>query len=228
MHVALVSPFDFLPNEPARPGRWGNLSRELAGRGHQVTWLSSTFSHHTKTARSGADWKSPPGIDLVPVSASAYPSNVHPGRLVGQGQFAWNARNALRELCRRGSRPDVVVAASPPLLAPWLVGRVAAAAGSRFVVDVIDLWPEAFERFFPPGLLARAVLHLPRKFRDRAHLAPDVLVGVARDYLEHVEHPRTAVFPLGHDMDAFDAALSPEWKGQAKRRASAGSSTSEP
>jgi hypothetical protein len=39
---------------------------------------------------------------------------------------------------------------------------------------------------------------------------------VSSDYLSHVAHPRTAVFHLGHDMEAFDAAWSPEWKGQVK------------
>ena len=84
-------------------------------------------------------------------------------------------------------------------------------------MDVIDLWPDAFERFLPRGPLTQAALALPRRMRDRVHRAPDVLVGVARDYLDHAPHPRKEVIHLGHDMDAFDAAFDPGWTLERKK-----------
>jgi len=217
MHVVLISEFEFLPSEPVRPGRFAHLSRELTSRGHHVSWLSSSFSHLRLRPRSAEDWRAPPGIDLARIPAATYPGNTHPRRLVSQAQFAWNASVRLRALLRGDSPPDVVVAASPPLLAPWLAGRVAAAAGRPFVVDILDLWPDAFERVLPSGPATGAALFLPRLFRDVVHRSPDVLVGVARDYLSHARHPRTDVFHLGHDMEAFDAAFSSSWSTHAKR-----------
>ncbi len=221
LHIALVSPFDFLPGEAVRPGRYGHLSRELAARGHRVSWLSSTFSHQNKRKRREDEWRSPPGIELLRIEAASYPSNIHFKRLVSQGQFAWSAKRTLEGLFRQPTPPAVVVIASPPLLAPLLLTRVARAAGAATVVDIIDLWPDAFERFLPRGPLTQATLALPRWMRGAAHRAPDLLAGVAQDYLEHAAHVRKEVLHLGHDMAAFDDAFDPAWnlhgKGENER-----------
>lgn len=211
MHIALISEFELLPSEPVRPGRFAHLAQELVSRGDRVTWLSSSFSHWHHRTRLPEEWSAPPGIRLLPVPAASYPVNTHPRRHLSQAQFAWNASIRLRSLMREEVPPDVVVVASPPLLCPWLVGRVAAAARCPFIIDILDLWPDAFERLLPPGLATRAALFVPRLFRDLVHRAPDVLVAVARDYLDHARHPRTQVFHLGHDMAAYDAAFSPSW-----------------
>lgn len=216
VHIALISEFELIPSEPVRPGRFAHLARELASRGDLVTWLSSSFSHWKHRTRLPEDWSAPPGIRLLPVPAASYPGNTHPRRHLSQIQFAWNASIRLQSLMREEAPPDVVVVTSPPLLCPWLVGRVAAAARRPFVIDILDLWPDAFERILPPGLATRAALYVPRLFRDVVHRTPDVLVAVARDYLDHAQHPRAQVFHLGHDMAAYDAAFSPSWSLYSK------------
>lgn len=212
MHIVLVSPFDFLPAEPVRPGRYGNLARELVRRGHRVTWLSSTFSHLHKRPRHEEEWRAPDGVSLVRIRSSPYPRNTHPARLWSQAEFAVRASSALRTLLRSPNPPDLVVAASPPLLSPLLAVRAAHASGVPAVVDINDLWPDAFVRFLPDNAVTRAALCAPRMLRDLAHHSPDALVAVAGDFLEHARHRHTGVFHLGHDMAAFDRAYSPGWR----------------
>ena len=114
LHVALASPFDFLPCEDVRPGRYRHLSRELVARGHRVTWLTSSFSHQNKRARRMDELGSTEGIQIVSLPVQGYPSNIHPMRLVSQGQFARRAEEFLEALFQGPTPPDVLVSASPP------------------------------------------------------------------------------------------------------------------
>lgn len=51
MRIWVINPFDELPNEPGRPGRFWSLCHVLAGQGHEVVWWTADFSHRRKVRR---------------------------------------------------------------------------------------------------------------------------------------------------------------------------------
>lgn len=51
MIIWILNPFDELPGEGSE-GRFACISRHLAQRGHEVTWISSDFHHRKKEKRS--------------------------------------------------------------------------------------------------------------------------------------------------------------------------------
>ncbi len=51
MRVWIINPFDELPGEPGRPGRFWSLCHLLAEQGHDVTWWTADFSHRRKVRR---------------------------------------------------------------------------------------------------------------------------------------------------------------------------------
>jgi glycosyltransferase involved in cell wall biosynthesis len=112
--------------------------------------------------------------------------------------------------------PDVIVVSLPPPSLGAAAAEWASRNGAKLVVDVQDLWPETFARFWPQPLRWANRLVFAPVARDarRAYRRADFLTGVARGYVERARpglRPGTpdAVLPLGVDLRAFDAAVHP-------------------
>ena len=149
-HIALVKDGEPFPVE-CHPYslRVGNLAAELAGRGHQVSWHSSNFSHYKRefvtseqVNRQGEAYK----IHLH--QAGAYQKNVSLAR------WRHHFRLALAELQALLKQPelDLIFCCVPTLesaLACYLVSRL---RGIPLVLDIRDPWPEAFALAAPKRL----------------------------------------------------------------------------
>ena len=57
MNVWLVNPFDLLPGEQARIGRYAFFAKMFGEAGHTVTWWVSAFHHVTKSYRNIKEWR---------------------------------------------------------------------------------------------------------------------------------------------------------------------------
>jgi glycosyltransferase involved in cell wall biosynthesis len=188
----------------------------LAGRGHRVHWYSSDFSHLFKKARDAAAVAAAAG-------ALGYTATLA-GTAPYRGNVSWSRLASHRRLAREldglwrigGERYDLVLVSLPPPALGLAAARWARDMEARLVLDVQDLWPQTFARFWPAGLrwingvVFAGMNHDARK----AHRLADAVVGVADEYVEHArsylpaEAPR-AVMPLGVDLAAFDQAVRP-------------------
>jgi len=216
MNVAVVNPFDPLPGEGFRPGRYGALCRALAARGHRVRWYSSSFWHEFKRRRDEAAVRqaaAEAGFEVTLVASPGYARNTSLGRLRDHAALT----RRMRRLWRGGTdRPGVIVVSLPPPSLGAAAADWAERTGARLVVDVQDLWPETFRRFWPRPLrrLNGAVFAGVARDVRRACRRADAVTGVARGYVEHVRpHLRagtpTEVLPLGVDLEAFDSGVRP-------------------
>ena len=208
--VAILNPFDPLWVEEKREGRYAYLARRLAERGFAVTWITSDWSHRHKRRRDTAAIQAAGasvGVRVEFVATRPYLKNISVGRLWSHAQSSKAAARLLQTLA-----PDVVVVSSPP---PELAGRAVAVArrvGAASIVDVQDLWPSTFRRFWPPGLkwMNRIVFRPQRAAYARACRYADALVGVAEEYVADARlfgrTRRTEVIHIGIDVAAFDAA----------------------
>lgn len=236
MNVWIVNPFDPLPGDPEQPGRYATLARLLAGRGHAVTWWTSSFSHRFKRPVDQEGIRAacaPLGIRPLFLEAPPYSGNVSLRRV-------WNHRALVRRFLAEATllpAPEVVLASSPPPALAEAAGIVGHQHGAKVIVDVQDLWPDNFRRLVP-GLLRPVVdvaLRPAVRTARRAYGNCDALAGVAGAYVERalqlangLEGPSrsasatgaspvslqgagaggkpVAVVPLGVDLDAFDQA----------------------
>jgi len=216
MKVVVINPFDPLPGEPIRLGRYAAFCRALAGRGHEVCWYSSDFSHALKRRRDTAAIRRSAegaGYRVAFLSGRAYTRNV--------GWRRWRNHRQLRRGLRAtwrggGDRPDAILVSLPT---PGL-GREAAAwseaCGARLVVDVQDLWPQTFARLLPRPLRwanRLAFAWMVHDVRETYHRA-DAVIGAARQYVEDARPwlrpgARSEVLPLGVDLAEFDGAVVP-------------------
>ena len=153
LSIWVVNPFDDIPGEGLPPLRFWTLCRVLAGRGHDVTWWTADWSHRRKSPRRPVPRvvleEEGFGIRLVPVKP--YHGNVSLARLKSHRDFGRNLERQATEAVASGQldRPDIVLASLPPLEGPEAAARLARRLDAVLVVDLMDLWPETFERLLP-------------------------------------------------------------------------------
>ena len=230
MTVWIVNPFDNLPLEGNRPQRYWLLARAFARAGHDVTLWTSDFSHARKAKRvlRGPDHGErklgrrgvvrssgeTPDFQVVLVETPAYRANIGLRRIWSHRVFA----RRWRELTGNAPLPDVLVTSLPPLA----LGRAAGAlhaAQTLWIVDVMDAWPETFERIVPRALLAPL-----RGVAKRIYCGADAVTAVAERYVELV---RTygAACPMQvfhHGIEHVDGGPVPVRTDRAFRLAYAG------
>ena len=208
--VVILNPFDPLLGEEQGEGRYAYLARRLCENGFDVTWITSDWSHRYKRPRDQerlSRGAASVGVQVEFVETLPYERNVALRRLRSHAAYSKAAAEVLHTL-----EAEVVVVSTPP---PQLAhGAVMAAhrMGAAAIVDVQDLWPDEFRRFWPAGLkwmndLAFARM---RSAYRRACREADARVGVAQAYLADAQRFGRAqhdlVIHLGVDLEAFDRA----------------------
>lgn len=153
LSIWVVNPFDDIPGEGLPPLRFWTLCRVLAGRGHDVTWWTADWSHRRKAPRRPVprvvEDEEGFGIRLLPVKP--YHGNVTLARLRSHRDYGRNLERQATAAVASGmlERPDIILASLPPLEGPEAAARLARRLDAVLVVDLMDLWPETFERLLP-------------------------------------------------------------------------------
>ena len=171
LSVWIVNPFDDIPGEGLPPLRYWSLARVLAGRGHDVTWWSSTWSHRRKAVRTvPMQMREDEGFSVRLVAVRPYAKNVSLARFASHRDFGRTFERLANESVASGqlARPDVILASLPPLDSPEAAARLAKRLDALLVVDLMDVWPETFQRLLPG----------PRWFRQM--ISPLLLGGMYR------------------------------------------------
>ncbi len=180
MNVWIVNPFDNLPLEGYRPMRFWLMSKAFRKAGHNVVYWTSDFSHANKTKRV-LDFGVEVPFDIEILETEPYFKNVSLRRLMSHRKLAKTFLKVAREAIRAGRRkiPDLIIASSPPLGLVDASHTIASETGARVIVDIMDAWPETFERVVPRFLL----WPLRRKAR-RNYLRAAAITTVADNYVE--------------------------------------------
>ena len=194
LSIWIVNPFDDIPGEGLPPLRYWSLARVLAGRGHDVTWWSAAWSHRRKSPRAAPLFiRDDEGFAVRLVAVRPYAKNVSFARLASHRDFGRTFERLANEAIASGQleRPDIILASLPPLEGPEAAARLAKRLDANLVVDLMDVWPETFERLLPgPQWLRKALFPLlfgRMATRRRALLqAADAVSSSAHGYLEAI------------------------------------------
>lgn len=197
MTVWIVNPFDNLPLEGYRPQRYWLMARGFAAAGHSVVYWTSDFSHATKRKRALVrEVNDGFAVRLVP--SMPYPKNVCLRRLVSH----WRLAKSWRRLAEReAGKPDVIIASTPPLNLCSAALRFAKCHNALFVADIMDAWPETFERIVPKWML-----YPMRCIARRIYTQADAVSAVASRYIDLAKsYGATAPVKLSyHGIDLRD------------------------
>lgn len=213
MNIWIVNPFDSLPGEPLIERRYAFLTRFLADKGYSIVWWSSNFSHRLKSSRDINAIRSAlgEGITVEFLNTPPYNRNISFRRIVNHRVYA---KQFVKKALSFKPSPDVVIASCPPLDSAWAAIQVAHVLGAKVIIDIQDLWPEAFQIVFPPKMkvIAKLFFYPLKKWEDRIFLRSHALSAVSQDYLRRALEIQkcskpSAVTHLGIDLEYFDRAV---------------------
>jgi glycosyltransferase involved in cell wall biosynthesis len=164
--------------------RYGQLTRALAGFGHDVTWWSSNFSHAPKAFLREADSdETVQGVRLRILAGPGYRRNISIARFRHQADFArkFYANAALDEA------PDILVSPIPTIETAALAVRYAKEHNVPVLIDVRDEWPDDLTNLAPRPLRWIGKLILKSFYRRMTYACEnaDGIIAVSERQLNH-------------------------------------------
>ena len=205
MNIIIIANFPSALNGKEISGRFLYLGEMLSEKGHQVEMIISDFNHETKSHRAeGSINHQAYQTKITVLHEPGYPNNVSIKRLWSHYQWGLNVGRYLKSI----EKPDVVYCALPSLTAGVKASKYCKKHGVRFVIDVQDIWPEAFEMAIRNKLLQKIFLPV-RWYVNRAYRAADTVVAVSETYAARAlsvnkKTDKGVIAFLGKDKELFD------------------------
>jgi len=212
MRILIVHQYYLAPDEPGG-SRFNELARLWMGSGHEVSVIAGNLNYATgRSSVDGGRWiteRDEAGVDVWRCHVPGTYNRGYAGRMWAFCGATLSASWA----ALRVSRPDVVIATSPPLTAA-VPGFIAARCRWRpvpWVFEVRDLWPESAITtgvIRRESVLARCLYALER-FACRNAQAVNVLTPAFADDLKArglVDDRRLFFVPNGADVESFTPA----------------------
>ena len=182
-------------------GRFMYLCKELS-KENRVEIITSDFNHGKKVHKEPLVHNWPFTITFL--HESGYKKNISVQRFVSHS--AWG-KEVRRYLAKR-KKPDVVYCAVPSLTAPYEAAKYCKQNGIKFIIDIQDLWPEAFQMVFNVPVLSNMIF-APFKHRvNQIYKMADEICAVSEHYVKRALSVNSkcttghAVF-LGTSLETF-------------------------
>lgn len=184
-------------------GRFEYLADMLVKRGHEVTLLTSDFDHIPKKHRTNVSDNYSYKIQFV--HELEYKTNVCFKRLYSHWKWGTDVAKFLNTI----EKPDVIFLAVPSLTVGVKTSKYCKRNNVKLIIDVQDLWPEAFTLAIKNKLLQK--LFLPLKwYVNQIYRSADYIIAVSDTYLKRAlsvngNSSGLSVF-LGNDGERFERA----------------------
>lgn len=185
-------------------GRFLNVGELLCEQGHDVEMITSTFEHGLK--RHGRKVTGNFKTKITLLHEPGYPNNISIKRLYSH--YKWGKKVA--KYIKSHQSPDVVYLALPSLTAGVEMAKYCRRNGVKFVIDVQDLWPEAFCMVVRNKLL-RLIFKPMEWYVNKVYKSADRVIAVSETYVQRAlrvnkkDHNGLSIF-LGNDGDLFDSS----------------------
>ncbi len=184
--------------------RYAAITDEFLKNGHQVTYITASFSHMHKTMRKAGH--TPAGLQLVLLPTPPYRNNKGLKRILSHFQLSRALKGWLQKL-DKSALPGLVISATPPVLSNYVLAKFCNKNKISFIIDIQDLWPEEFIKL---SRAKRALKVLMTPYYSLAEQAIKLATGVtavAQDYLDYYRDEAAGkpqkVFYLGAKTEKF-------------------------
>lgn len=203
--ILIVAHFTQTPDEHGN-ARFVYLANILAEYGHNVEVVTSQFSHRNKKPRSITK-KQLESINykLTLLEESGYNKNVSLRRFYSHNRFG----KKLKEYLGVRKKPDIIYCAIPSLDAAYEASRYSTNNNVHFILDIQDLWPEAFTMVFNIPIVKEIIFFPMKKKAEYIYKSADNIISVSETYLNRALKIRDkgkglSVY-LGTDLNYFDS-----------------------
>lgn len=208
--IAVVSVDARLGGEVKGATRYTYLATLLAARGWEVDFITASFQHWEKRQRDLAAFDAAAHPFAVRfIEEPSYPANMCPQRI-------WAHRVMARRVASHFEADhdyDLIYCQIPPNDVTLAAGRAARRFGIPFVIDVNDLWPEAFRVALDVPVVSGMLFAPFERQARRAYALADAIVGTSEEYAARGFRDRAEDIPklvlyVGNDLAAFDAGAA--------------------
>lgn len=200
MDIVVVSNFsgDFSGNYN---GRFTYLTKMLL-ENNDVEIITSSFNHGTKKQKDSTSTCGPCKITLI--HEPGYKKNVDIQRLKSHRILGKN----LRKYLATRKKPDVIYCAVPSLDFAEAAMCYAKEKNIPFIVDIQDLWPEAFKMVFNIPIISNLIFAPMERQANRIYSNAGHIVAVSQTYanrgLKVNSRAKSTVVYLGTEKETFD------------------------
>lgn len=145
------------------------------------------------------------GVKITACHEPGYPKNVCLKRFNSHKKLSKN----IKEYLEKRKKPDIIYCAIPSLAVGKIIAQYAEKNGVRFVIDIQDLWPEAFKMVFNVPIISDLIFYPMMKQANYIYSKADEIVAVSETYCNRAlkVNKKTdkdlSVF-LGTDLNYFD------------------------
>lgn len=187
--------------------RFNYLAELFANNNFNVELVTSDFSHNKKIKREKSipeDLK----YKVTFIEEPIYTKNVSIKRFYSHYIMAKN----LKKYLKSRKKPSVIYCSVPSLDVAATATKYARENNIKLIIDVQDLWPEAFKMIFDIPILSEVVFYSMKKKADYIYKSADEIVAVSQTYLKRAlkvnrkVQEGNVVF-LGTDLNKFDEAF---------------------
>lgn len=200
MDVVIIANFcgDFTQSDN---NRFRYLAKMLS-KEHEVELITSDFLHSAKKKRGAV---SEPPLCITQILEPGYPRNICFRRFYSH----WILSKNINQYLRSRKKPDIIYCAVPSLDVGYVVAAFCNKNKIRFVVDIQDLWPEAFKMVFDVPVLSNLILWPMKRKADFIYKMADKVIAVSDTYAQRVSKVNKKAIPevvfLGTDRGIFDS-----------------------
>jgi len=160
-------------------GRFMYLCKELS-KEHNVEIITSDFSHGEKIHKKKLEIEWPFKITFL--HEPGYPKNVCLRRFYSH--MAWG-RNVQKYLKGR-KKPDIIYCAVPSLTGTLAAAKYCQRNRVKFIIDVQDLWPEAFKMVFRVPIVSDILFAPFNWLANGTYKRADEIFAVSDTYVNRV------------------------------------------
>lgn len=201
MDIVIIANFCSALDKPAN-SRFSYIA-DLLAKENEVEIIGSAFSHEMKRKRECDFSRFSYKVTLI--KEPGYRKNISVQRFLSHRVWGKN----VLEYIQQRKKPNVVYCAIPSLTAAALVGKYCNSNGIRFVLDIQDLWPEAFRMKLNVPILSGIAFTPFRRRANCAYSAADAIVAVSQTYVTIAKSINkraniTAAVYIGTDLCVFD------------------------
>ena len=203
--IIIIDHFSQTPDE-AGNNRFLYIAELLSKEGYQVEIITSDYSHKNKRKRETYWNQKLPKYQFTMLKEPGYQKNVSIIRFYSHFIFGKSLKRYLKKI----EKPSLVYAAVPSLDAAYVGAEYCRKYKIPFIVDIQDLWPEAFKLVFDMPVVSNMIFQPMVFAANRIYKSADEIVAVSRTYLERgllvTKRCKGITVFLGTDIERFDKA----------------------
>lgn len=158
--------------------RFNYIADLLAENNLRVELVTSDFSHAKKEKRLAVNNNYKYKVTFV--SEPVYKKNVSLKRFYSHYIMGKN----LKKYLSKRKKPNIIYCAVPSLDVAYVAANYARKNNIKFIIDIQDLWPEAFKMVFNPPVIGNMIYSPMYKKADYIYGAADEIIAVSQTYME--------------------------------------------